>query len=163
MTARYSGSRTHRAAAFLAVLAAATALVSIAVRLLAAGWMIVIYAIPLLVVAIIHMIVHVRAATRLAARPGLPPRLFVLSDMLCLLGFALQPDFDDAGFYFGLYMVWNLVAHGGELHNTNSIDWYLVAFYASLACLLGLVATWIIIWLRSLLPKTEVTTESIPS
>ncbi len=153
-------SNTKLATSFLAVLGVITAIVSAVLRLLAPGWMILLFGIPLLIAAVVHIIVHVRAATRPAEQLGSPVWLFFLSDLLCLLGFGLQPDASDApGFYFGLYNAWHLLTSGGRtdfplIDLTNS--WNL-PFFASIACLIGLVVTWAIIWAQSGAPKNEST------
>ncbi len=151
-------SPSERLKSRFTALGVVTPLASVVLRLLVPGWMILLFGIPLLFAAIIHLIVHVRAASHLATRPGAPSWLFVLSNALCFLGFGLEPDFGDApSFCFGFARVWNLLAQSGSSNGTSSIDMslYNVAFYASLVCLLGMVVTWIVIGVRSRPPKQE--------
>ncbi len=158
MVERGPETGTNLSASFLAVLGVITALVSVALRLLAPGWLILLFGIPLLMASIVHIIVHLRAARRAAPLPGSPIWLFILSDLLCFLGFGLQPDAGDApGFYFGIYNAWHLLASGGktDFPLIDVTNWFNVPFFVSIACLIGLVVTWAIIWGQSGAPKKE--------
>jgi hypothetical protein len=140
-----------------------TPVVSVVVRLLVPGWMILFWGIPLVLAAILHLIVHVSAASRLATRADAPSWLFILSNLLCFLGFGLQPDFGDGGeISFGFYRAWNLVAQGGNADSAliDSQTWYNILSFVSVTCLLGLLLTWIVIGIRTSSRKEKAMTES---
>jgi hypothetical protein len=73
---------------------AVTLALSIALRLMAPGWLLFLFGIVLILIAVVHLIVHMRAIKRV---PFAKPRyiyLVVFSHLLFFLGFVLQIDGD---------------------------------------------------------------------
>ncbi len=139
-------------------LALLTTAVSIVVRLQNPGWILLFFGIPLLLVAIVHLIVHARAAIRLGRGTGSYVRLMLLSDLFIFLGFGLQPDVTDnpvgdVGIRVSVYQI----LHGRPPSGIAEIGSGLYTAFniASIAFLVGLVATWVMLWRRSRRPKVE--------
>ena len=132
----------------LFLILAITLVFSIWVRLIGAGWLLVFFGIPLLILAVSHFVSQISAIRKVPRMKPAYISVILASDLLLFLGFALQVDFGDApGSYLAIAAFYNFYfgrGGGGPIPDGQS-SFYMVA---SLVFLVAVIASWIFL-LRS--------------
>lgn len=88
------GSKPKRAGE-LTTLAAVVVVLGLALKLIAAGWGILLFGIPYLAIGVIHFLLHRSASARIPNAKPAPIALLVASHAFFVLGFLLQLDGGD--------------------------------------------------------------------
>jgi len=117
------------------------------VRLSAAGWLMILFFIPDVILTIIHSFIQIRAIRRVSEmKPSYVP-LILLSNLFFFLGFALQVDFGDAPetyvailafFSFHFNKPWALE----EIPGNNGFETF---FLTSIGFLIALIVSWFLL------------------
>jgi hypothetical protein len=81
----------------LRAVVAVTVLLSILIRIGTAGWLLILFGIPLLIVTSLHAGYMKGAIRKIPATKPMYAYLIILSNVFFFLGFVLQVDYDDSG------------------------------------------------------------------
>jgi hypothetical protein len=134
---------------------AITVCLGILVRASAAGWFMLFFFIPDVILTILHFVVQIRAIRRISEmKPSYVP-LILLSNLFFFLGFALQVDFGDApGTYVAIlaFFSFNFNKHWAleQIPGDNLFEKFLLT---SIGFLIALIVSWSLLNGKLLLKK----------
>ena len=111
-------------------------------RLVGIGWILIFIGIPLLFLAILHLMFQVWAIRRVSKmKPAYIP-LILLSNLFFFLGFALQVDFgDEGGAYLAIVSLYDLFFKPGA-RDYIAAGQFNTYVYASIGFLAALIVSW---------------------
>jgi hypothetical protein len=130
-----------------------TLILGIWVRLTGAGWLIIIWGIPLLILAALHFGYQLKAIGRVPKMEPSYVLLILLSNLLLFLSFASQVDFGDApGSYLAIAVFYERYFESGALQPIPDGQ-ASIYMYISIGFLIGLIVSWFFLLGKSFLKQ----------
>ncbi len=129
-----------------------TLVLSIWVRLMGAGWYLIFFGIPLLILAVLHLLFQVSAIRKISKMKPAYAAVILASDLLFFLGFALQVDFGDApGAYLAIAAFYGYYFGSGAKPIPDGLSSSFMVI--SIICLVAVIASWVILHRASFLKR----------
>lgn len=144
MNTAESPSKSNRIQIVLYLVMSVALVLGIWIRLLGAGWFLVCLGLPLIIIAILHLMFQISAIRRISKmKPSYIP-LILLSNLFFFLGFSLQIDFgDQGGGYLAIVAFYDFYFNSEARSYVNG-NTYLYLFI-SLGFLVALIVSWILL------------------